>query len=700
MSFISPRSLVDKVIRHTDLLMVFVLVMVFAMMIVPMPTPVVDLLIGINIGMSFIVLMMAMYVASALEFSIFPTILLFTTLFRVGLNITTTRLILLNADAGAIIDTFGEFMVGGNFIVGGVVFLILTVVQFIVISKGSERVAEVGARFTLDAMPGKQMSIDADLRAGAIDMEEAKRRRDRVSNESSLYGAMDGAMKFVKGDAVAGIFITSINLVGGIVIGITQMDMSAGEAVQRFGVLSIGDGLVSQIPSLLISISAGILITRTGGESADGLGSQVGGQIFSQPKALALAGSLVAIMAVIPGFPKPQLIMLGACICGVGFVLLRLKREAASPSAQEAGREELNKTLASATGSAKASRAKPGEDFAPTVPILLDVSTEMGASLSYDALNEELLSLRRALYFDLGVPFPGINLRGNAALPGLSYALLIHEVPVARGTLEKGMLLAREAAANLEMLSLEVRETEQFLPGVPSVWVDGSKEALLTQAGIGCMSHPRILAYHLSLMLTRHAAEFIGLQQSKFLLDRMEAMAPDLVREATRLLPAQKIAEIFQRLVRERISIRNLSAILEALVDWAAREKDIVLLTEQVRVALKRQISYMYSGGMNILPVVLLQPDVEDLVRKAIRQTSSGAYLALAPEHSSALIAALHRETDAAMNRKQIPALLTSMDIRRYVRRLIEPEFYDLPVLSYQELTPEITTQPIARIKL
>ncbi|MDR2488943.1 MAG: type III secretion system export apparatus subunit SctV [Desulfovibrio sp.] len=691
----SPRIFVDKAIRHTDLFMVFVLVLVFTMMIVPLPTPVVDLLIGINIGVSFIVLMMAMYVASALEFSVFPTMLLFTTLFRVGLNITTTRLILLNADAGAIIDTFGEFMVGGNFVVGGVVFLILTVVQFIVISKGSERVAEVGARFTLDAMPGKQMSIDADLRAGAIDMDEAKRRRDRVANESSLYGAMDGAMKFVKGDAVAGIFITSINLVGGIIIGVTQMGMTAGEAVQRFGVLSIGDGLVSQVPSLLISISAGILITRTGGESAEGLGSQVGGQIFSQPKALTLAGCLVAGMAVIPGFPKPQLIMLGACVCGVGYVLLRVNKDAPAGD----GREELRKTLAPQAGS-KAVQTRPNEDFAPTVPILLDVSPDLGASLRYDSLNEELLSLRRALYFDLGVPFPGINLRGNESLAGLSYALLIHEVPVTRGLLEKNMILVRETRDNLEMLSLDVRESEQFLPGVPSLWVDEARGSILAQAGISCMTHPRILAYHLSLMLTRHASEFIGLQQAKFLLDRMEAAAPDLVREVTRLLPVQKIAEIFQRLVRERISIRNLSAILEALVDWAGREKDIVLLTEQVRGALKRQISYMHSGGLNILPVVLLQPDVEDMVRKAVRQTSSGAYLALAPESSAAFLAALHRETDSALARKQVPALLTSMDIRRYVRRLIEGEFYDMPVLSYQELTPEITTQPIARITL
>jgi type III secretion protein V len=694
MAAVTVRRVLQGVVMHTDLTLVLVLVLVFAMMIVPMPTPVVDLLIGINIGVSFVILMMSMYVASALDFSIFPTMLLFTTLFRVGLNITTTRLILLQADAGEIIETFGEFMVGGNFVVGAVVFLILTVVQFIVISKGAERVAEVGARFTLDAMPGKQMSIDADLRAGAIDMEEAKRRRDRVSNESSLYGAMDGAMKFVKGDAIAGIFITCINLVGGIIIGVTQMSMTAGDAVQRFGILSIGDGLVSQIPSLLISISAGIIITRTGG-NAEGLGEQVGSQIFSQPKALALAGGLVAGMAAIPGFPKPQLIVLGATICSLGVLLLRMNKE--TPA--EDSRQELDKTLAPSMGR-KEARTRPGDEFAPTVPILLDISRELEVSLSYDSLNDELLSLRRALYFDLGVPFPGINIRTNGNLAVLSYALLIHEVPVARGTLEKDMILVRETRANLEMFSVEVRETEQFLPGVPSLWVDKSKAPLLEQAGIGCMSHSRVLAYHLSLMLTRNAAEFIGLQQTKFLLDRMENGSPDLVREVTRLLPVQKISEIFQRLVGERVSIRNLSAILESLVDWAGREKDILLLTEQVRGALRRQISYMYSGGLNILPVVLLNPDVEDMIRKAIRQTSSGAYLALPPESGRALLAALHKETDGALDRKQPPVLLTSMDIRRYVRRLIEPEFYDLPVLAYQELTPEITTQPIARVKL
>ena len=301
--FTTARSAVGVVTRHNDINIVFLLVTVIALMIIPLPTPVVDTLIGVNMALSFTILMMTMYVRTVLDFSVFPTLLLFTTLFRVGLNITTTRLILLQADAGEIIFTFGEFALGGNFVVGAVVFLILTIVQFLVIAKGAERVAEVGARFTLDAMPGKQMSIDADMRAGVIDMEEAQRRRERISQESQMYGAMDGAMKFVKGDSIAGMIIAVVNIVGGTIIGITQNGMTAGDALHTYGILTIGDGLVSQIPSLLISISAGILITRTG-DSDDNVGSQIGLQIFAQPKALLMAGGLVFLSPSSPASPS------------------------------------------------------------------------------------------------------------------------------------------------------------------------------------------------------------------------------------------------------------------------------------------------------------------------------------------------------------------------------------------------------------
>ncbi|MBQ3059911.1 MAG: type III secretion system export apparatus subunit SctV [Desulfovibrio sp.] len=693
--FSDARKIVSLSTRHSDLALVGLLVAVIALMIMPMPTALVDTLIGANMALSFAIMMMTMYVRTPLEFSSFPTMLLFTTLFRVGLNITTTRLILLNADAGEIIQTFGEFALGGNFVVGAVVFLILTIVQFMVISKGAERVAEVGARFTLDAMPGKQMSIDADMRAGVIDMEEAQRRRDIISQESKMFGAMDGAMKFVKGDSIAGMIVAVVNIVGGTIIGITQHGLSAGQALEIYGILTIGDGLVSQIPSLIIAISAGILITRSGDTDVD-VGAQVGGQFFAQPKALLMAGGLIFLFALIPGFPKPQLFTLALAIGGLGFMLQKIQTAPEERDAKADLAQVLKPTVKSRS---RPSRGQQDE-FAPTVPIILDISDALADSLDYDSLNDELSALRRALYFDLGVPFPGINLRVSSALQGLTYVLQVNEIPMSSGRLEVGMVLARESEDTLRMLGVEVNRGENFLPDTESLWVAVEKQPLLEQAGVACMSHSRILAYHLSLILARHASSFIGMQESKYLLDKMEERAPDLVREATRILPVQRIAEIFQRLAQEQISIRDPRSILEALIEWAPKEKDTVMLTEYVRGALKRQISYMYSRGQNMLPAILMDPSVEETLRKAIRQTSAGAFLALDPDTTRRFLEAVTAAAGDYHKHPQAPVLLASMDIRRYVRRLIEGEHYRLPVVAYQEITPEISVQPVNRIRL
>jgi type III secretion protein V len=588
---------VSLITKYNDIAMVALLVIVIGLMIVPLPTPVMDTFIGINLALSFLMLMMSMYVKTPLQFSVFPTMLLFTTLFRVGLNIATTRLILLQADAGEIIYTFGEFAVGGNFVVGAVVFLILTIVQFLVVAKGAERVAEVGARFTLDAMPGKQMSIDADLRAGVINMEEAQKRRAEVQMESKMYGAMDGAMKFVKGDSIAGMVVTVVNIIGGTIIGITQRDLGAAEALQVYGILTIGDGLVSQIPSLLVAISAGILITRSG-DTNDDVGAQVGKQFFAQPRAMQMAGGLIFLLALIPGFPKPQLFTLAAAVFLFGKMLSYAKSNRQKPGPEE----QLQKTLAPMGGKRPASSSKTGEEFAPTVPIILDISPDIATAMDYDSLNGELVELRRALYFDLGVPFPGINIRPNPNLSSFAYVLNLNEIPLATGQLLKDHVIVREKRSNLDLLGISYIEGDSFLPGVESLWVPKEDQAKLAKAGIVCMEHSRILAYHLSLLLTRHASSFIGMQETKFLLDRMEERAPDLVREATRLLPIQRISDIFQRLVQEQVSIRDLRTILQALIDWAPKEKDAVMLTEYVRGALKRQISYMYSKGQNMLP--------------------------------------------------------------------------------------------------
>ena len=686
---------VSLITKYNDIAMVALLVIVIGLMIVPLPTPVMDTFIGLNLALSFLMLMMSMYVKTPLQFSVFPTMLLFTTLFRVGLNIATTRLILLQADAGEIIYTFGEFAVGGNFVVGAVVFLILTIVQFLVVAKGAERVAEVGARFTLDAMPGKQMSIDADLRAGVINMEEAQKRRADVQMESKMYGAMDGAMKFVKGDSIAGMVVTVVNIIGGTIIGITQRDLGAGEALQIYGILTIGDGLVSQIPSLLVAISAGILITRSG-DTNDDVGAQVGKQFFDQPRAMQMAGGLIFLLALIPGFPKPQLFTMAAAVFLFGKMLSYAKsnRQKADPE------EQLQKTLAPMGGKRPASTSKTGEEFAPTVPIILDISPDIATAMDYDSLNGELVELRRALYFDLGVPFPGINIRPNPNLSSFAYVLNLNEIPLATGQLLKDHVIVREKRANLDLLGISYIEGDSFLPGVDSLWVPKEDKTKLAKAGIVCMEHSRILAYHLSLLLTRHASTFIGMQETKFLLDRMEERAPDLVREATRLLPIQRISDIFQRLVQEQVSIRDLRTILQALIDWAPKEKDAVMLTEYVRGALKRQISYMYSKGQNMLPVILMEPTVEETVRKAIRQTSAGAFLSLDPQTSQRILNAVGDAAGKYRHSTQKPVLMVSMDIRRYVRRLIEPKFYELSVMAYQEVTPEISVQPVARIHI
>ncbi|MCR4666083.1 MAG: type III secretion system export apparatus subunit SctV [Desulfovibrio sp.] len=695
----TARTLVSRTTQHSDLALVGLLVAVIALMIMPLPTFLVDTLIGLNLSLSFAILMMTMYVKTPLEFSSFPTMLLFTTLFRVGLNITTTRLILLNADAGEIIQTFGEFALGGNFVVGAVVFLILTIVQFLVISKGAERVAEVGARFTLDAMPGKQMSIDADMRAGVIDMAEAQKRREVISQESKMFGAMDGAMKFVKGDSIAGMVVAVVNIVGGTVIGVTQRGIPASEALNIYGILTIGDGLVSQIPSLIIAISAGILITRSGDTQVD-VGAQIGGQFFNQPKALFIAGALIFLFALIPGFPKPQLFTLAFAIGGFAYVLDRIKN---APASRRDARSDFQQSVRASTESQAGPRRNPSEpqdDFSPTVPIILDISEELSTALDFDKLNDELAALRRALYFDLGVPFPGINLRVARRLTGLTYELQINEIPLTSGKLEPHMSLARESEETLSMLGVQVKKGEDFLPDVESLWVSDADAERLAKGSVSCMSHSRIIAYHLSLLLSRHAGDFVGMQETKYLLDRMEERAPDLVHEATRLQPVQRIAEIFQRMVQEQVSIRDLRGILEALIEWSAKEKDIIMLTEYVRGALKRQICYMHSRGQNMLPAILLDPPVEETIRKSVRQTSAGAFLSLDPDTSKRFLDAV---TDAAgdyRKHSQKPVLLASMDIRRYVRRLIEAKHYDLMVLSYQELTPEISVQPLSRIRL
>jgi type III secretion protein V len=685
---------------RTDLMLAAMLIMIIFMMIIPLPPAVMDVLQALNLGISSTLLMVAVYIKSPLAFVSFPSLLLLSTLFRLSLGIAATRMILLNADAGHVIQTFGNFVVGGNLVVGLVVFLIITIVQFVVITKGSERVAEVAARFSLDAMPGKQMSIDGDMRAGVIDMQEARRRRSMVERESQLYGAMDGAMKFVKGDAIAGLISIAVNIIGGLAIGTLQNGMPMNEAIQVYSILTIGDGLVGQIPALFTSITAGFIVTRvTDEQTGSNLGSEIGSEITAQPQALMVGSVILLIFAMIPGFPTLTFLALAAMAGSGGFLLQRRRNRPAKPDNPFSVSAGLPAVAGGGPpGAARAASADPDE-FALTVPVMVDVAADLQTVIQPNLLNEELARVRQALYYDLGVPFPGIGLRINEHTRDSHYRILIHEIPTAEGHLRGGHLLARDTTENLALLGIPVDDEKAMLPSIPTLWVKDSYREALRAGGIAFMEPAQVLSYHIASVLQRYADEFIGLQETRFLLSRMEDRFPELVKEVQRVVPLQKIAEILQRLVSEGVSVRNMRSVLTALIDWGQKEKDTVLLAEYVRGALKRQICYRYSSGLNIIPAYVVTPELEETVRNAIRQTSSGSYLALDPRTTRQIVDRV-REATGTLSAARKPVLLTSMDVRRYLRKIIEAEFRDIAVLSYQELTTEITVQPLARISL
>lgn len=689
------QSILVTLTARTDIALAILMVGIIFMLVVPLPTGLIDTLIAFNIMASMMLLMVAVYIPSPLSFSSFPSVLLITTLFRLALAISTTRLILLNADAGDIIFAFGNFVVQGNFVVGAVIFLIITIVQFLVITKGAERVAEVSARFSLDAMPGKQMSIDGDMRAGVIDLEEARRRRANVEKESQLFGSMDGAMKFVKGDAIAGLVITVINIVGGIAIGTTQHGMSVGEAVNIYSILTIGDGLVSQIPALLIAITSGVIVTRVTTEDSTNLGADISRQILAQPRALLIAGAMMFLFAIVPGFPSSVFLALGIVLVTAGYLLKQVAQN------KEAAEMEADPDLArapSVSDSTGKSRAVTGDDFSLAVPLIVEVDSALENYIDPAQLNAELVKIRRALYMDLGVPFPGIHLRFSDRLQDGRYQILIQETPIGNGVIRAGHVFCRDQAQQFDILQIPIFEGEGFLPGYQTIWVEEAQVPKLEQAGIAYLTISQLLTFHLSFVLTRYASEFVGIQETRFLMTQMEEKFGELVKEVQRVLPIQKITEILQRLVAEEISIRDLRTILQAMIEWGQKEKDTVLLTEYVRGSLRRFISYKYSAGQNLLPAYILTPDAEEQIRGGIRQTSAGSYLALDPRVTSRFIENVRTSVGSITASRQKPVLVCAMDIRRYVRKLIENDLFELPVLSYQDLTQEITVQPLDQI--
>ncbi|MEO9530046.1 type III secretion system export apparatus subunit SctV [Roseibium sp.] len=694
--------------KRNDVILAFLLICIVFMMILPLPTIVVDTLIGVNLCLSAILLMVAVYLSEVVQFSAFPSILLLTTLFRLALSITTTRLILLQADAGQIVETFGNFVVSGNLVVGAVIFLILTIVNFMVITKGSERVAEVSARFSLDAMPGKQMSIDSDMRAGMIEMDEAKRRRGKLEKESQLYGAMDGAMKFVKGDAIAGLIIIAVNIIGGVLIGTGQRGMETGEALDIYAILTIGDGLVSQIPALFISITAGFIVTRVSSDENADLGSDIAHQLVNEPKALMIASGILLGFAAVPGFPPAVFVPLAILCGGGGYFIMRNRKRAAT--AETSNVMPSFASAIEANGAAPSFPAVDGDSdtfekvepvtFALTVPLIVDIASTVRGAIRPEKLDNEVARVRRALYFDLGVPFPGINLRLNDNLKEGEYRIMVNEIPVAAGLARPGYFIAREIEPNLNMFGIPFEVGEDFLPNTPSYWVAMKHLATAQRAGIQIMTLSSMLTFHLAHVLKNHASEFIGIQETMYLMGQMEANFGELVREVTRALPVTTIADILQRLVSEEISIRDMRTILQSLVEWGQREKDPIILTEHVRSALSRYITFKFSGGQSVIPAYLLSKEVEDEVRGAVRQTSGASYLALSPDVHRQLIAAMKSALGDLSQHAMTPVMVAPMDIRRFMRKIVERDFPDLPVLSFQELAPDVNIQPLERIKL
>jgi type III secretion protein V len=698
-------SFLRMVSTRNDLVLAFLLVCIVFMMVLPLPTQLIDLLIGINLAVAAILLMAAVYLHDVVELSSFPSILLLTTLFRLGLAISTTRLILIQADAGHVVETFGQFVVGGNLVVGLVVFLIVTIVNFMVITKGSERVAEVSARFSLDSMPGKQMSIDSDMRAGQIELDEAKRRRTKLTKESQLYGAMDGAMKFVKGDAVAGLIIIAINLIGGIAIGTMQRGMSISSAIERYSLLTIGDGLVTQIPALFISITAGFIVTRVASDDKTDLGTEIASQVLNEPKALIITAGILAVFAIIPGFPTIVFLLLSTACAAAGWLTMRSRRRSRTSQ-----RSQEMPALASAIGTRGPVPSFPADDiedlepiegitFTLVVPVIIDLASSVRGAIRPDKLDREVARVRRALYFDLGVPFPGIHLRLNDNLEQGQYRILVNEIPVAAGMLRTGWFIVRETEDNLKMFDIPYERGDDFLPNTPSYWVPMKHLALVERAGIQIMTPSNMLTYHLAHVLKRHASEFIGIQETMYLMSQMQQNFSELVREANRVLPIITITDVLQRLVAEQISIRDMRTILEALIEWGQREKDPILLTEHIRGGLSRFISHKFSSGQNIIPAYLLSKDIEDAVRGAIRQTSNASYLALSPDMHRHLIRAIRGVIGEIGHHTIPPVVLAPMDIRRFVRKVIERDFPDLAVLSYQELEPTANVQPLDRVR-
>ena len=695
----------EWILRHSDATLAIAVAGVVAMMILPLPTWLLDLLLASNISMAVLLLLVVLYISEPLAIATFPTVLLLTTLYRLALNVSSTRLILLKADAGEVINAFGNFVVSSNYIVGAVIFLILTLIQFIVIAKGSERVAEVAARFTLDAMPGKQMSIDADLRAGIIDSRAARKRRANLEREAQFYGAMDGAMRFVKGDAIAGICITVINIVAGLIIGVVQMGMEVKEAALTFSLLTIGDGLVSQIPALVISTSAGFVITRVVSEEpGTHLGLDIGRQILAQPRALKIVSILLIGLGIIPGMPFGPFFVLG---CIAGFIGWSIGRREKKKATRRAGDEMKPGIAAAEAGAAGGEREGEGE------ALLCAVSVELAGELAGGGddgpgvmarrLQERIPTVRERLFDELGLKLPPVHIRtASQAAADANFTILVNEVPELRGMACEGRIYTALAAEQLQDARIDALEGIDPSGRFQGSWIEESNKERLAIFEAGFMEPHGYIAACLEWTVRRNADELVGAQQVQEMMDILETSHPALVRNAVpKPVELSLLTDVCRRLVSEGISLRYMEKIVETLIAWAPRQKDPVALTELVRASLKRYISSRYTSPDGKMDAFILSPVIEDAVRSSVHKTDAGSYLALAPEITESILDAVRKEIGPfiAYNRKEA-VVITETDVRRYFKKLVETDFPDIAVLSFGEIESRAILQPIGEISI
>lgn len=672
-----------------DITVLAAVISIVAMLVIPLPHWLISFLIIINITMALLILMTAMNMKEALEFSVFPTIVLLVTLFRLALNISTTRAILAEGDAGKVVETFGTFVTGGNMLVGLVVFAILVIINFIVITKGAERVAEVAARFTLDAMPGKQMSIDADLNAGMISEKEARERREKVGGEADFYGAMDGATKFVKGDAIAGIIIVIINLLFGIIIGVVQFGLPFGEAAVKFSTLTVGDGLVSQIPALLISTATGIVVTRAA--SKGNLGGDITGQLFNQPKLLYVAAATITLLGIVTPIGLVLTLPVAIALAVGAYMMSKASKE--DPDEMEEFEEEVTTdNMKSPENVINLLNVDPIEfEFGYGLIPLVD------AAQGGDLL-DRVVMIRRQLALELGVVIPVVRIRDNIQLQPNEYRIKIKGNEMARGELLLDHYLAMSPGDDD---SIEGIDTVEPSFGLPAKWITESVKEEAEILGYTVVDPPSVVSTHMTEIIRNNANELLGRQETKQLIDHIRETYPILVDELTPTpLTVGEIQKILSNLLRERVSIRNLPIIFETLADYSKMTSDADVLTEYSRQSLAKQITTQYAGNSNVLKVLTVSGKVEKLIADSIQQTEHGNYLSIDPNDSQAILESMAKEIERASMMEQSPIILCSPAVRMYVRQMTERYFPHVPILSYNELESSIEVQSVGVVNV